>query len=61
VTLKRIILVAIAALVASAMWSGTARPRQREAGQEIYLAAAASMAKAHSIVVTPITERRHHG
>ncbi|KKL05210.1 hypothetical protein LCGC14_2608330 [marine sediment metagenome] len=44
--LKRIILVVVTALVVSAMWLGTASSRQRGGGQEIYVAAAASMANA---------------
>lgn len=44
--LKRVILVAIAALVVSAMWLGTASSRQGGAGEEIYVPAAASMANA---------------
>lgn len=44
--LKRVILAVVAALVVSAIWIGTSNSRQTEAGREIYVAAAASMAGA---------------
>ena len=45
-TRKRVILAAIAALVVLAVWLGTTSSRQSGPGQEIYVAAAASVANA---------------
>jgi len=56
--LKRVILVVIAALVVSAMWLGTASSRQTEAGQEIYVAAAASMANGLEILAKDFEDSR---